>query len=57
MRLEIELRFNGINHLESFYRYDHMFGRMVRGFQFRIRPIFVVVTFECLTPYLKRRVG
>lgn len=40
MRLEIELKFNGINHLECFYRYDHLFGRMVRGFQFRIRPLF-----------------
>lgn len=46
MRTEIELSFSGLNHANKIHRYDEGFGAMVRGFQFRVRPLFVVIVWK-----------
>ena len=43
MRIEIEFAFFGYNHARRIWRHDDGFGQMVRGFQFRLRPVFVAV--------------
>ena len=43
IRLEIEFAFRYRNHMERVYRYDDDLGCMVRGFQFRLKPIFMAV--------------
>lgn len=43
MRIEIEFKRTGINHFDRINRYDDFLGKMVKGFQFRVRPLFFVV--------------
>lgn len=43
MRIEIEFSFRGLNHICRVDRYDNIFGCMVKGFQFRLRPMFFCV--------------
>lgn len=40
MRLQIELAFRGRNFAERVRRYDDFMGCMVRGFHFRLRPLY-----------------
>jgi hypothetical protein len=45
MRVEIEFLFSGTNHFDRFYRFDDYLNKMVRGFSFRMRPLFIVVMY------------
>lgn len=40
VRIVIEFQFHGINGVWKLNRYDDMFGVNVRGFHFRIRPLY-----------------
>lgn len=44
MKLKIEFRFTGLNHWSALDHYDYDWGTMVRGFQFRVRPLFLALT-------------
>ena len=44
IRIFFELRWHGLNHAKFFDRYDDGFGRQCKGFQFRLKPLFFIIT-------------